>query len=429
MKNFYFLLFLSLVSLRVAAQQETTSFTVNGLKVIFKPTQKETISVSMFYRGGVTNFSPAQAGLENLTLAAATSGGTQKYSESEFRDRTDEYGIEISGSSDYDYGTITLDCVADYFNEGWNLWSEAVLHPAFDAKCLVMQREKIISAIRNRSSSPEKRLEQLATSISFTGTPYVKSPLGEEESIVKFTADSVKNYYYQHLLNKNRMFLVVVGKIKREDLEQKIKESLASIPEKSYNPFVYANSIFQDQQLIWEQRELATNYMCGVINAPAMTSPDFPAYLLTVKALSGRLFQEVRLRNNLSYDPGASFTVRQMPYVTLYASSTNPKATLNIIANEYVRMRQKEVSGELLTLLKKSVKQGFYNTQESSSSMVESLGEAEILGDWRLTEQMVNKVNEVTTKDMFAAFQKYTKGIRWAYLGDKQLAQEAFNQK
>ncbi len=427
MKNIYFLLFLSLISFRVAAQQETTSFTVNGLKVIFKPTQKETISVSMFYRGGVTNYSPTRAGLENLALAAATTGGTQKYPENVFRDRTNEYGIEISGRSDYDYGLITLNCVADYFTEGWNLWSQAVLQPTFEAKPFAMQRDKIASAIRGRSADPENRLEELAVGLSFSGTPYAKNPLGEEATLLKFTADSVKNYYYQHLLNKNRMFLVVAGKITRADLEQKIKESLALLPEKPYVPFVYAPSIFQEQQLVWEQRELATNYMCGVINAPAMTSPDFPAYVLTIKALSGRIFQEARLRYNLSYDPGASLTVRQLPYATLYASSTNPKATLNIMATEYARMRQQEVSGELLTLLKKSVKQGHYRTQESSRSLVESLGEAEILGSWQLTEEMVTKISKVTTKEMFTAFQKYTKGIRWAYLGDKQLAQEAFH--
>ncbi|MDQ3291445.1 MAG: hypothetical protein M3Q05_09170, partial [Bacteroidota bacterium] len=129
MKNIYLFLVISLLSFGVSAQTPTTTFTVNGLKVIFKPTQKETISVSMFYRGGVTNFSLAQAGLENLTLGAATTGGTQKYKEETFRDLADEYGIDISGRSGYDYGTITLDCVADYFNEGWNLWSQAIVHP------------------------------------------------------------------------------------------------------------------------------------------------------------------------------------------------------------------------------------------------------------------------------------------------------------
>ncbi len=225
------------------------------------------------------------------------------------------------------------------------------------------------------------------------------------------------------------MFLVVAGKISREDLEQKIKESFSSLPEKPYSPYVYNNSLFQEQQLVWEQRELATNYMCGLINAPAMTSPDFPAYMLTIKALSGRIFQEVRVKQNLSYDPGATLTIGQLPFATLYASSTNPKATLLTMASEYVKMRQSEVSGELLTLLKKSVKQGYFHTQESSRSLVKSLGEAEILGDWRMSEDMVSKINQVTTKEMNAAFQKYTKGIRWAYLGDKQLAKEAFNQK
>lgn len=46
--NIYFLF----IALGALAQSKATSFDVAGIKVILKPTQKEIINVSMYYRGG-----------------------------------------------------------------------------------------------------------------------------------------------------------------------------------------------------------------------------------------------------------------------------------------------------------------------------------------------------------------------------------------
>ncbi|WP_026464245.1 M16 family metallopeptidase [Adhaeribacter aquaticus] len=426
MKQFFLILVFYLAALSLFAQQETTSFTVNGLKVIFQPTQKETISMNMFYRGGVTNLKPGQAGLENLALYAATRCGTQKYPEEVFRDMADEFGIRIAGGSALDYGSIKVNCVKDFFGQGWSLFSSAILNPTFDARQLIIEKERMIASIRNQVADPEERLEQLALQAAFANTPYAIDPLGSEQTLQKFTSDSLKQYYYQNLLNKNRMFLVIAGNLKKEELEQKIKESFANLPVLPYKPYVYKSPVFQDQQLVTEHRELATNYFCGVFNAPSMNHPDFPAYLLSINALSGRIFNEVRNRQNLSYEAGADVKVHQMAYSTIYASTSNPKPTLLAMATEVGRMKKNEISQELLDLLKKSVKRSYYRRQESASRLVEYLGEAEIMGGWELADTLLEKIDKVSTKEMFDVYQKYSNGIRWAFLGNKQLAQEAF---
>jgi len=79
------ILFLFL-SVSLFAQTSATSFTVSGIKVILKPTNKEVIDVNMYYRGGVANYPKTQAGLENLVLAATTEAGTKKYDANAFKD-------------------------------------------------------------------------------------------------------------------------------------------------------------------------------------------------------------------------------------------------------------------------------------------------------------------------------------------------------
>ncbi len=90
------------------AQSKTISFEVNGLKVILKPVQKETMSMSMYFRGGVMNYGPEQAGIENLALSAAALCGTKNYSVDDYQELADEYGIGINGTSSVDYGLISM---------------------------------------------------------------------------------------------------------------------------------------------------------------------------------------------------------------------------------------------------------------------------------------------------------------------------------
>src|SRR5437867_4265636 len=78
-------------SLAVLSQVNTEEFTVNGLKVMLKHTQKETLVMNMYYRGGLTNYTAADAGIESLALAGIIECGNSKFSANEFNDERDEF--------------------------------------------------------------------------------------------------------------------------------------------------------------------------------------------------------------------------------------------------------------------------------------------------------------------------------------------------
>ncbi len=137
------------ITIGVSAQSKATSFEVAGIKVILKPTRKQVINVSMYYRGGVTNYPATQAGIEHLALAAATECGTKKYNKDVFKDREDSFGVEVGGSSGYDNGTISMNCISRFFNEGWNLFAEAIVNPVFEERELEMLKEKMISGFNS----------------------------------------------------------------------------------------------------------------------------------------------------------------------------------------------------------------------------------------------------------------------------------------
>src|ERR1700748_3824073 len=106
------------------AQYEATSFDVNGIKVIFKPTVKNMVSVRIYFRGGVSNYTAQQAGIERLTLGAVIKCGTTKHSANEFKDIADYYDIEFGNTAEYDYCGVEMNCISKYFDQGWGLLAE-----------------------------------------------------------------------------------------------------------------------------------------------------------------------------------------------------------------------------------------------------------------------------------------------------------------
>jgi zinc protease len=426
MKRFIFLINFIIFFHYANAQTKAISFNVNGLKVILKSTQKETVSMSMFFKGGVMNYDAERAGIENLALASAATCGTKNYSVVDYQELADEYGIEISGSSTIDYGTISMNCISKYLDQGWKLFSDAVVNPAFDKTEFQTTKERMITGIYHSQSDPETRVEQISMESMFKDSPYSINPLGTSKTVGAFTAEKVSNYYHNELLNKNKMFLVVAGNITKEELEKKIQASFAALKEKPYTPPVYERKMLTGEHLVVEQRDIATNYMSCIMNAPTMSSADYYAFVLTINALSGSMNYELRTKQGLSYAPGATVKVQQIPYTSMYVSTTQPKKAFQAMITVYNSIKDGKYSQRYLDALKKDHRDGYYRHQESASSIVEDLGEAEVLGSYTIIDDMVANFNKVTLQDMKDSFAKYMKGAIWVYLGDEQVGKAAF---
>jgi zinc protease len=304
------------------AQPVTQSFIADGIKVIFKPTSKNVINVRIYFRGGVTNYSPDKAGIENIALDAATKCGTLKYHKNALKDSTDKYGVFMYGYSTYDYGYIQLNCISKYFDLGWDLFSEAVMNPVFDDGEVRLLKDRIISSNLSYQSNPENSLDELQMQNAFKNTPYANSPQGTGETISRLTTDEIKNYY-KTLLNKDKIFIVVVGNIDKQGLFEKIITAFGNMPSRPYTPVDLKTPTWNDNKLLTENRKLATNYVSAIMNAPDFTSINYVPFRLGVSGLGGNLYQNLRSRRNLSYSPTTSTVALRMPYAMMIAGTNN----------------------------------------------------------------------------------------------------------
>jgi len=416
-RQLFFIVILVATAYCAAAQTATTSFNVNGIKVIFKPTTKKVIDIRIYFRGGVTNYKPEQAGIERFTLSGAAQCGTKKYAASALRDTAQKYGVQLSGSADYDYGYMEMNCISMYFDIGWDLFAEAVTNPVFDDDEVTLLKARLVTAAQRAESDPDAKLFSLQMRAAFENTPYAMKPNGTEQTLNSFTVADLKNYY-KTLLNKNKLFIVAVGNIDKQQLYEKILYAFDNIPASSYVPDNLQSPVWGDNKLVSEQRNLKINYVSAATPAPAFTSVDYVPFRLAVSGMGGNLYSALRTNYHIAYDVWSSSIPLKIPLSMFGANTNNPREAMKQMMDVIKSVQNRGFNEDWLQHLKNIYVVRNYFSEQSSKEVAESLGQAEILGNWQYADDLPQLVNMVTVEQMNRVVNFYITGLHWAYLGN-----------
>ena len=392
--------------------------------MLLKHSPKEVISAKLFIKGGTANYSKEQEGIENFALNLVISGGTTSLDKIAFSTASDKIGVRIGVNSDYDFSSINLTCVKQYWDKSWNLFSDIIMNPAFDSEEYANLKENLIGQAKQTMSDPDSELRNLAMGNVFKGKNYAKIPQGTEESLQKISLEDLKNYY-TNLLGRKRIFLVVVGNINKEDLKSKVEASFAKLTEGS-SPVIEEQTIIVEPTNLIEDRDIATNYIRGYMSAPKMNSKEGVAMMVAMRILSERLFIEIRTKRGLSYAPASFYAngIINSPYNAIYVSTIDPKQSIEVMVNEINKLRKDGFAPKELNDIQQSFLTNHYMGLETMDSQSGNLGLAELKGNWKMAEEFANIVNDISLDDINNAIKKYTETISWTYLGKKDMINE-----
>lgn len=403
----------------VFAQSKSTveEIMVDGYKVIYKPTSNQIVSVRLFIKGGTANYTKEQEGVENLMLDVMTNGGTTKYSKSDFNRLLDKMGSTIGGSSGLDFANVNMSCIVKNFDATWAIFDDVITSPLFDEAEFKKQRDAMVSNVKQEKSDPDAYLNEMAMNDAFANLNYDKKTNGSEESLNKLTISDLKDHY-KKVLTKKQSFIVVVGKVDKAQLIEKVKKLVRSLPEGSYVGNKGTLLSITKSTMNTEERKMATNYIRGVMNGPAYGTSESYAMQIAFGIISDRLFNEIRTNRSLSYAPQAFYQSNVNPCTNVYVSTTDPDQSVQVIIDEIKKIKTVGFSEVEIRDQKSSYVTTYYMGLETNAAQSNGLGLAEVKGTWKNYVEFINNINKVPAKDVNAVVKKYLTGIRWSYLGD-----------
>ena len=416
-----FILSASLITVARGIPQGTEEFFVNGLKVIVKPnTANEINSVNLCLKGGSLNLEESTQGIEPLIFYSAIKG-SEKYATKEVNAILDRTAASISSSSNRDFSVVSLRCVRIYFDETWDLFADAILHPTLAPDQVKLVRETMLVTIRGRKDDPDTYLNELSMKSFFDDHPYRWNPQGVESSVANISIERMKAYLRDHL-QTSRLLLVVVGNVNKEDLRKKIETSFGTLPRGDYASSYPVMKQHVEAKVAVMERDLPTNYIRGDFSAPSMRDTDYYSMTVAMDILASRIFEEVRTKRNLSYAPAAFYSNMFSNLGTIYVTAVSPDTTIRVMMEELKKMQHEPVTAKDLRASVNTYLTRYFLNNETDGAQATFLARWELSGKgWQEGEKFVEHLKSVTADDVLRVANTHFQHIQFTIIGNPKL--------
>lgn len=407
-----------------------TEFDVNGLKVLVKRRPNSpTVAAGLFFRGGAKNINQQNAGIENFALSVATEG-SKIYPRETLRRELAKTASGIGASSNYDFSVISLASTRQNFDRSWDVFTDIVLNPAFAPADVELVRDRILTGLKAATDDPDSYLQDLQNKVIYANNPYSNDPGGTVETVSKLTAADLRAYH-QKQLQTSKLLLVIVGDLDPADLQKRIAESFGKLPRGDYKEQPTPTLSFVEPTLDVTSRTLPTNYVQGVFLSPSLKDDDFYAMRVATTLLRDRVFEEVRVKRNLSYAPNADMGSFAANTGNIYVTAVDANQAVSVMLNEINDLKTQSVDGREISGVTGQFLTTYYIGQETNAAQAGELARYELNGNgWRDSFEFLNNVRQVTPGDVQRVAQKYMKNLRFIVLGNpKSINSRVFLQK
>src|SRR5262245_54817280 len=166
-------------------------------------------------------------------------------------------------------------------------------------------------------------------------------------------------------------------------------------------------------------RELPTNYIQGLFTAPSLTSPDIDAMRIASSLLRDRVFEEVRVKRNLSYAPDAFLRTQAANVGGLYVTAVDANQSVRVMLSEISRLQSQAVGADDIHAVVAQYLTTYYLGQETNAAQAGELAQYELIGGgWRNSDGFLEKLTGVTPADIQRVSQKYMRNIRFEAWGN-----------
>jgi len=407
-----------LLAVAVALSTLTTGFDVSGVQVILRQsTANNVVAANLYLLGGTRQITPGSAGIEPLLLEVSDRG-TKQYPRAALRRKMSALGSEIVTAASDDWTMFGIRATTEVLDSTWAIFADRLMQPTLDPADVGLIRSQFLSGIRQRRDDPDALAEFLADSIAFSGHPYGIPVTGTESSILSLDASALRSYHDSQIV-KSRLLLVVVGNVDRGHVERLVKGTLALLPAGKYKWTPPPRLPERPSAVVTESRVLPTNYIVGYYSGPLANSDDYQALRIATSVLTGRLFAEIRTRQNLTYDVHAPFLDRAASAGGLYISTTSPDTTLKLMRAAVTELQEGLLDRDGLQRLEQQFLTEYFLDNETNGAQADFLARSQLYrGDYHEADKFVDELRSVTPEAVRRVAQKYMKGIRFAYVGD-----------
>ncbi|BAZ53917.1 processing proteinase [Nostoc sp. NIES-4103] len=321
-----------------------------------------------------------KVGLADVVGTVMRTGGTEKHSSDELDEILEQRAAQVTTGISTTDGGATFTALTEDLETVFGLFVEVLREPVFDQEKVDLAKAQLKDGIARRNDDPNGIAgREFRKLIYGKDSPYTRTP--EYATVDRITREDLLNFYQQYF-HPNNIILGVVGDFDSSKMRSLIETQLGDWQ---------ANTNITKPQL----PEVSAANTGGVffVNQPQLTqssvrmghlggrgdSPDYGALSVldgVLNGIGGRLFNELRSRQGLTYSVEASWSPNyDYPGLFIAGGQTKSANTVQFIKalqTEIKRIQEERITPEELALAKESALNSFvFNFQRPGQTLLQ----------------------------------------------------------
>jgi zinc protease len=399
----------------------------NGLTVLVKEIHASpVVAINIWVKAGYFNEDDDEVGISHVVEHMFFKGTHGRPAPDQVAKEIKSLGGELNAGTYYDFTHYYFTLPSAAFSRGLEIQADALTNPLVDPGELARELEAIIQEARRKRDNPSAFAAEKLNELAFRVHRIRRWRIGEEEALRGFTREKIQNYYRRHYAPGN-VILSVAGDIRADEVLEEAGRLLGSSWSGTSGGAIRGSppeppqSEFRFRILSGDLKR--AHLFVGFRAAPLFHPDDLPTRILATilgKGRSSRLFQEVKERQGLVEGIGAGTEVFADLGTLSISAELNPErfqesaaAMLGVL--EGIRV-QGPSPGEILKA-RSAVESQYYFAQSDVTGVSSNLAYYQSLGDYRMADEFVRKLQEVTPEAVVRAARAYLRPEGAALLG------------
>ena len=394
----------------------------NGMRVMVKEDHRSPIAVSqVWYRVGSSYEPQGITGISHV-LEHMMFKGTDKLGPNEFSQIISDNGGDDNAFTGRDYTAYHQTIAADRLKVPFELEADRMQNLRLAPEEFAKEVEVVMEERRLRTEDkPTALTYEKFNAVAYRALPYRQPVIGWMADLEQLTAEDLKAWYERWYSPANAL-LVVVGDVNPDEVHKLAAETFGKVPRREIAPVKGAAEPPQlgttrlHVRLPAQQPYLIMGYKVPTLG---QTGEDREPYALDVLAAvldggsSARLDRELVRGTRVAADADADYSMfsRLSEMLVLDAIPGEGHTVEDVEAalrDQLERLRKEPISeSELKRVIRQTVASKVFE-RDSVFYQAMQIGMLETMGlDWRLAEDYVDKLRQVTAAQVQQVAQRY----------------------
>jgi zinc protease len=385
----------------------------NGLVVyLMEDHDLPLVSGSLTFRTGGYLVAPGQVGLSDVVGEAMRLGGSVNHPPNALNELLEQKAASVETSIGETSGSGSFSSLSEDLETVFNLFSEVMMQPAFDAEQVDLIKSRTAGGIARRNDDPDEIVGREFNKLVYGGeSPYARTV--EYATLANISRDDVVKFYQQTLTPKGSI-LGIVGDFDPDAMKAQIANTLGkwrndqaiATAEPPPEGTQQSAGLYVVNQPQLTQSYIHVGHIGGLLKSPYHA----PMAVLNevLNGFGGRLFNEIRSRQGLAYSVYAFWSPRYDHNGTFIGGGqTRSEATVPFVKSMYQeleKVRQTPVTEQELVYAKDSVLNSFVFNFQTPSQTLSRLIRYEYYGyPSDFVFQFKDKVEQTTAQQVLEA--------------------------